>query len=288
MTQTAPKPVQLTLEAMLAKFKADRPQLVEPFEKVKPELEAGKGAKALANLLSLEVDMKTEPSFFVYSFVGSAGTFELRTPRPFDPQPQRHNETQQQAQAQEAEASPEVAQEASKPAVTTPELTEATPPAEKPPEAVEEPVPGLFSALSDLLGESTLLMTVAPTGKEGDVPVLTVTVVPQDEKAFEPVCLEGTVNELDTQFISALTARAVSKKSLAEQIEALKAADKALEEAKKQEVAAKNKQVDTKKKAADKKEQEAKAEEAKAKDAKVEEAKVEEQAETEKQQEALF
>lgn len=75
-------------------------------------------------------------------------------------------------------------------------------------------------------------MTVARTSEKGKEPVLTVTVIPQGEEAFTPICLEGTVSELDTHFVSALTAKAESKKSLAQQIEALKAADKALEEAK--------------------------------------------------------
>ena len=61
-------------------------------------------------------------------------------------------------------------------------------------EAAAEITPGLFTALSDLLGDSTLLMTVAPTGEADRQPVLTVTVVPQgEEDAFSPVCLTGTV-----------------------------------------------------------------------------------------------
>ena len=142
-------------------------------------------------------------------------------------------------------------------------------------EAATGAIPGLFTALSNLLGDSTLLMTVAPTGEADGQPVLTVTVVPQgEEDTFSPVCLTGTVAELDTHFVSALTAKADAKKSLTEQIEALAAADKALEEAKKAEVAAKAKQTEAKNKATQKKEAEEKAEEKKA----------EEKAEAEKQQ----
>ena len=38
MTQTAHKPISLTLESMLAKFKESFPNLVEPFEKLRPDL----------------------------------------------------------------------------------------------------------------------------------------------------------------------------------------------------------------------------------------------------------
>ena len=289
MTQTVPT-VQLTLESMLAKFRDKHRDLIEPFEKIRPELEEGTGAKALANLISCEVDVATEPGFFVYSWTGQNNPFELRVPKPFDPHPQHSGEMQQQAQVQEAEPepTPQTAQDGAELAADPPAPEEATPPAEEVPEAVETTPSGLFTALAALIGDSTLLMTVARTSEESKEPVLIVTVTPQGEDAFTPVCLEGAASELDIHFLTALTARAESKKSLAEQIEALKAADKELEEAKKQEVAAKTKQADAKKKAADKKEEQAKAEEAKAEDAKAEEAKVEEQAETEKQQEALF
>ena len=43
MTQTAQKPISLTLESMLAKFKESFPNLVAPFEAIKPELRAGRG-----------------------------------------------------------------------------------------------------------------------------------------------------------------------------------------------------------------------------------------------------
>ncbi len=283
MTQTAPPPVQLTLETMLAKFRDKHPTLIEPFEKVRPELEEGTGVKALANLISCEVDVATDQGFFVYSWTGQNSPFELRVPKPFNPHPQHSGEMQQQAQVQEAETTPQMAHEGSEPVADPPIPYAAAAPTKATPETVETPATGLFTALAALIGDSTLLMSVARTDGESKEPVLTVTVIPQGEEAFTPICLEGTVDDLDTHFISALTARAESKKSVAQQIEALKAADKELEEAKKQEAAAKTKQVQAKKKAADKKEEQAKVEEVK-----VEEAKVEEQAETEKQQEALF
>ena len=136
----------------------------------------------------------------------------------------------------------------------------------------------MFTALLGLLGDSTLLMTVARTGEESDAPVLTVTVVPQGEEAFSPICLTGSVSELDVHFIAALTTKAASRESLAEQVAALKIADQALEEAKKQEVATKTKQAEAKKKSVQKKEEEAKAEEKK----------VEEKQGAEKPQEKLF
>ena len=289
MTQTAPT-VQLTLESMLAKFQDKHPTLIEPFEKIRPELEEGTGTKALTDLISCEVDVKAEQGFFVYSWMGQNNPFELRVPKPFDPHPQHSGELQQQAQVQEAEPepTPQTTRESAEPAADPPAPEEATPPAEVGPEDVKKTAKPFFWSLAQLLGESTMVMTVAITGEKNKELSLTVTVLPQGEEAFPPLCLEGTGAELDQDFFTALYSRAESKKSLAEQIEALKAADEELEEAKKQEVAAKTKQADAKKKAADKKVEQAKAEEAKAEDAKVEEVKVEEQAETEKQQEALF
>ncbi len=281
MTQTAQKPVQLTLEKVVAKFRDSRPDLIAPFEQIKPDLEAGTGAQALGNLIATEVKTRSEGNLTVYCWTGKTDAFELNVAKSFDPQPQRPSEAQQQAQA-----APEVPPEAPEPAQTPeaaetltanhPSLPETT---ENAAEAAVEITPGLFTALSDLLGDSTLLMTVAPTGEADGQLVLTVTVVPQgEEDAFSPVCLTGTVTELDTHFVSALSVKADSKKSLEAQIEALAAADKALEEAKKAEAAAKQKQTEAKKKATQKKEEEAKAEEKKA----------EEKARAEKSQEALF
>ena len=270
MTQTAQKPVQLTLTTMLAKFKEGFPSLVAPFEQIKPDLEKGTGAQVLANLIGCEVEVKAEQGLTVYSWAGRSDTFELGIPKPFEPRPQRPSETQQRAQVQEE--TPGAAQ--------TPVPQAEAPPQSDPAELPGLPAtaPGLFTALLGLLGDNTLLMTVAQTSKESEEPVLTVTVVPQGEETFSPICLTGSVSELDVHFIAALTAKATSRESLAEQVEALKIADQALEEAKKQEVAAKNKQTEAKKKSVQKKEEEAKAEEKK----------VEEKREAEKPQEKLF
>ena len=120
---------------------------------------------------------------------------------------------------------------------------------------------GLFAVLAALLGDGTLLMTVAKTGEEDGAPLLNVTVVPHgDAPGLGPVCLEGTAGELDTHIVTALTAKADGRRRIEAQIEALKAADKALEEAKKVEVTAKNKQVDAKKKGLKDKEGQEKAE----------------------------
>ena len=270
MTQTAQKPVQFTLTTMLAKFEEGFPSLVEPFERIKPDLEKGTGAQVLANLIGCEVEVRAEQDLTVYSWAGRSDIFELSIPKPFEPRPQRPSETQQQAQVQEE--TPGAAQ--------TPVAQAEAPPQPGPAELAEAPgtAPGLFTALLGLLGDSTLLMTVARTGEESDAPVLTVTVVPQGEEAFSPICLTGSVSELDVHFIAALTTKAVSRESLAEQVAALKIADQALEEAKKQEVAAKNKQTEAKKKSVQKKEEEAKAEEKKG----------EEKQGAEKPQEKLF
>lgn len=279
MTQSA-EPSQITLSAMRDLFAQKFPNLVGPFDQVKPDLEAGKGAQALANLIGCEVEVRDDQGFSTYCWTGRSGPFEMKVPKPFDPAPQRPSEPQQQRQVQELVEEP-----VEKPVEAEPEQAGESPPAGPEPAPPEAPAQGLFAALAALLGESTLLMTVARTGEADKEPVLTVTVVPQGEEAFKPVCLEGTVSELNTHFVSALTARTMSKKSLSEQVEALRTADKELEEAKKveveakkKEVEAKNKQAEAKKKVAQKKEEEAKTEEKQA----------EEKAEAEKQQEALF
>ena len=248
MIQTAERPIQLTLESMLAKFRDKHPALVEPFERLKLELERGEGAQPLANLIGCEVALETRGGLHVYGWQGQTGHFELHVPRPFEPQPQQ--------------------QGAQEPPAVVPESVPADEP-ESPPSPSAEPepgpaqavTPGLFAVLAALLGDGTLLMTVARTGEEGGAPLLNVTVVPHgDAPGLEPVCLEGTAGELDTHIVTALTAKADGRRRIEAQIEALKAADKALEEAKKVEVAAKNKQVDAKKKGLKDKEGQEKAE----------------------------
>jgi len=195
------------------------PDRVGPFDQVKPDLEAGKGAQALANLIGCEVEFRDDQGFSTYCWTGRSGPFEMKVPKPFDPVPQRVSEPQQQAQVQseEPETPEEAAQSAPESSVALedpPEAPEAKPEgqnttdekgASKPePTPPAAPAQGLFAALAALLGDSTLLMTVAKTGEEGNEPTLTVTVVPQGEtESFTPVCLTGSVTELDTHFVAA-------------------------------------------------------------------------------------
>jgi PRTRC genetic system protein E len=277
VTQSA-SPSQITLSAMRDLFVQKFPDLMEPFDQVKPDLEAGKGAQALANLIGCEVEVRDDQGFSTYYWTGRSGPFEMKVPKPFDPRPQRPSETQQQAQVQseEPETPPEAPRRAPESSATSeardddpPEAPEADPegqnttgekgtsePEPTPPAA---PAQGLFASLAQLLGDSTLLMTVAKTGEEGKEPVLTVTVVPQGEtESFTPVCLTGSVTELDAHFVAALESKAENKKSLEQAVADLKAADKELEEAKKKETEAKRKQTESKKKAAEKKEEDKK------------------------------
>ena len=87
MTQTAQKPVQFTLTTMLAKFEEGFPSLVEPFERIKPDLEKGTGAQVLANLIGCEVEVRAEQDLTVYSWAGRSDIFELSIPKPFEPRP---------------------------------------------------------------------------------------------------------------------------------------------------------------------------------------------------------
>ncbi len=273
MTQSA-SPSQITLSAMRDLFAQKFPDRVGPFDQVKLDLEAGKGAQALANLIGSEVEVRDDQGFSTYCWTGRSGPFEMKVAKPFDPQPQRPSETQQQAQVRSKE--PETPQEAAQSAPASSAALEARDPPELPEadtedqnatkEAAEsEPAPpaataqGLFASLAQLLGDSTLLMTVAKTGEEGKEPVLTVTVVQQGEtESFTPVCLTGSVTELDTHFVAALQSKAESRKSLEQAVADLKAADKELEEAKKVEADTKRKQAASKKKGAEKKDEDKK------------------------------
>jgi PRTRC genetic system protein E len=227
------------------------PDRVGPFDQVKPDLEAGKGAQALANLIGCEVKVRDDQGFSTYCWTGRSGPFEMKVPKPFDPAPQRPSEPQQQRQVQELVEEP-----VELPVEAEPEQAAGSSPSEPEPTAPAATTQGLFTALAALLGESTLLMTVARTGEEGKEPVLTITVVPQGEtESFTPVCLIGSVTELDAHFVAALESKAESRKSLEQAVADLKAADKELEEAKKVEAEAKRKQSASKKKAAEKKEE---------------------------------
>lgn len=131
MTQTAQQPVQLTLETMVAKFRGKHHDLTLPFEKLRPELEAGTGAQALANLIACKVDLVTEQESLVYRWTGQNNPFELRIPKPFDPHPQHSGEMQQQAQVQEAETTAQTTQEGSEPAGDPPAPAEQPHPLRK-------------------------------------------------------------------------------------------------------------------------------------------------------------
>lgn len=270
MTQTAQKSISLTLESMLAKFKESFPNLVAPFEAIKPELERGEGAQALANLIGCEVEAQDEQGLNLYRWEGRSGVFEMRVPKPFDPHPQRPGETQQQAQAQVQSEEPSTTQEASGEATEASDGPEAEGDTQLPPEenspnagAADKPEParenipvaaGVFSALADLIDESTLLMTLCKHGDD-----LTVTVTPfgdDKEIAVQSIALTATAAELDEGFIRAITIKTEGRKALYEQIEALKAAEKELVDAKKAETDAKTKEADKRKKAADSKKQE--------------------------------
>ena len=279
MTETAPKPKQLSLGELQTLFEQSYPQLVEPFKLARPKLEDGTGQQDLANLIGCEVTLRQENGLYIYSWSGTKGNaHEMSVPRAFDPQPVRANEGQQQAQRQEAEPSAKL--DAPEPASKEAEL-ELEPLQSKASETevnIEATSSGMFAVLAELLGDATLLMTVACTDEAEGEPRLTVTVVSEGESSLSPICLSSSAVELDRHFVSALSNKVASKASLAAQIEALKAADKALEEAKKAEVEAKNKQVEAKKKSAQKKEVEFKAEETKAA----------EEAEAKKQQTTMF
>lgn len=243
-TEATETPVLLTLESMLGRFRDRHPALVGPFEDLKPELERGEGAQPLANLIGCEVALETRGGLHVYGWRGQTGRFELQVPRPFDPEPPRREPEQPPAVPATGEETPPGPPDEPKPP--------AAPPAGAEPEP--EPAPaetsGLFAALAALLGDATLLLTVARTGEADGEPLLSVTVVPHgDAPGLAPVCLEGTAGELDGHFVAALTAKAEGRRRIEAQVEALKAADKALEEAKKAEVAAKAKQTEGKKKA---------------------------------------
>ena len=276
MTQTAQKPISLTLESMLAKFKESFPNLVAPFEKIRPDLERGEGAQALANLIGCEVEARDEQGLNLYRWEGRSGMFEMRVPKSFNPHPQRPSETQQQAQTQSEE--PSTQQEAPREATEASDRPEAEGDTQLPPEesapsagAADKPEParenipvaaGMFSALAELIGESTLLMTLCKHGDD-----LTVTVTPygdDKESNVQSIAVTATAAELDEGFVQAVRVKTEGRKALAEQIEALKAAEKELVDAKKAETDAKTKEADKRKKAADdkKKEDEKKAKEA--------------------------
>lgn len=295
MTQTTQKPTVLTYDKLHAKFEEKFPQLIAPLEQAKDKLERGEGAQDLANIISCQVDMREESTSFVYTWTGQAGqAFEYPVLKPFNPTPERKPQEapeaheEQQAQ-QEAANPPEAAEtdagatdEAQEPSEPTPEPDEAPKIAEAAPNATPSS-PGIFSALAELIGQSTLLMTIAKVDDD-----MTVNVMPfgdDKDSSVSALCLTATPAELDVGFVEAVSVKVEGRKNLAAQIEELKAAEKELEtakkaeaDAKKAETAKKNKVAEAKKKEEDKKKA-AEAEQAK-KDA--------EQAENAGTQEAIF
>ena len=246
MTETVQKPRQLSL-AELQSLIDKRPDLIKPFELAKPKLEAGTGQQDLANLIACEVGLRQEDGLYLYSWQGTNGAaYELRLPKAFDPQPIRADQPQRQTQGQASEP--------------TTEKFEREPAAPEAAKGAAVTTGGMFAVLSRLLGDATLLMTVARTDEIEGEPTLTVTVVSEGENDLPSICLTGTAEELDLHFVKALANKAEVRARIETQIEALQAADKALEEAKKEEVAAKQKQTEAKKKSAQKKEADAEAE----------------------------
>ena len=197
-----------------------------------------------------------------YRWEGRSGTFKLQVSKPFDPNPPRLSQTQHaQLQGEEllAQTPPEVvSQKAPEPLDTPPEPPEATSLSE---EASEKPelvrnTSGIFSALANLIGESTLLTTLC---KHGDDLSVTLTPFGDDKASTAPsITLTATAAELDEGFVQAVAVKTESRKALAEQIEALEEAEKELVDAKKAETEAKTKDAKEKKVAAGKKQEEEK------------------------------
>ena len=276
MTQTIEKPIQLTYHKLREKFQANFPHLVAPLEQVKDKLDRGEGAGDLANIIRCEVNVEERDTSYVYSWTGQhGGNFECLTLKPFVPQLQRPPpapeaasktsklqlvsddvriapkeapatpHTPDEEQAVKVDKSEEVHEQTPAPAATTPAFSS-----------------GIFAALAELMGSSTLFMTLAKHDNE-----LTVNVMPfgdDTDASVSAVCLTGTPSELDEEFVEAIRVKVKTTTSLAEQVEALKAADKALIDAKKAEADAKKAEAAKKTKAAeDKKKAEEKEVEAK-------------------------
>ena len=279
MTQTAKKPIALDAKGFRAQLTSKYPELADKIDALLRQLERGEGRQDLANLIHREVSLSEEDTAFVYSWTGPSGhAFDLTLLKAFDPTPQRKPEAphepapviQDQVEAKTPAEAPAASQE----------LAEASePPESNPQEAAKPPPPssaGLFTALSELIGESTLLMTLAKHDDD-----LTVNVMPfGDEKdsSIAAICLTGTPAELDAGFAEAISVKVQGRKSLAEQIEALKAAEKELADAKKAEADAKKAETAKKSKVA----------EAKKKEDEKKKQEEEKEAEKAKSQEALF
>lgn len=291
MTQTAEKPIALSYDKLHEKFEQNFPTLLAPLEQIKEKLDRGEGAQDLANIISCEVKETEEPTAFVYTWTGQKGqVFECRVLKPFEPKPERKTEVSQDApeapeessSLQESTGDAQVAEEGAHAPVEAEETSHATPKVEAetgeptPEPTIPNSSPGLFSALAKLIGDTTLLMTLAKHDDD-----LTVNVMPFGEdkdSSIAAICLTGTPAELDEGFAQAIAVKVQGRQSLAEQIEAIKAAEKKLADAKKAE-------ADTKKAEAAKK---TKVAEAKKKEEEKKKQDEEKEAERAKSQEALF
>lgn len=262
-TQSAPSPRPVRLNLSLFKDMLERhcPSRLPQFETTRATLEDKNATleariEQLHELVCRPVRHEGLQGMDIYHWQGKEQPFALEIVHSFEPHPTKPTlTTTSEPDAMEELPPAPVEETTEQQAQASAPTPEGEPQAEPEPElSMPATSQGLFAALAELLGDSTLLMTVAHTGEEGKEPVLTVTVVPQgDGESFSPVCLEGTVSEFDNGFVGALQNKVESRKTFQEQIEALKAADKELEEAKKQEVEVKRKQADNKKKAIEKK-----------------------------------
>lgn len=268
MIQTAEKPTQITFDKLTRKFEEHFPHLLEPLERAKPKLDRGEGAGDLANIISCEVKVEERATSYVYTWAGqSGGKFECHILKPFSPHSQRQPPAPEaafgtlelqpvsddvRAAPDEASAIPQRADEVQEVELDT--LEEKPAPTPELETTTHTLLPGIFSALAELTGENTLLMTLTKYEDE-----LTVNVMPfGDDKdaSVSAVCLTGTPRELDEGFVEAIRVKVETKTSLAEQIEALKAADKALLDAKKAEADAKKAEATKKTKATEDKKKE--------------------------------
>jgi PRTRC genetic system protein E len=261
MTQAATT-TKLTLEQLGAMCREKAPDRLPLFEEISQDLMNPLNDR-IACKEKLEAFVRCPVRFRVagneelYSWEGKQGTYELGLMRAPQETAQAAPESPLALEKpQEAQAEPPATREAKGEPQADPAPSEEREQPQAYQEAEPTPSPGTFTALAALLGEATLLMTVARSGEGGDEPVLTVNVVPKSEgeMPFAPVSLEGKASELDKHFVQAIQAKAEGQRCIREATLELKAADEALAQAKKQEAEAKKKEAEAKKKSALKKE----------------------------------
>jgi PRTRC genetic system protein E len=273
---TAADPIRLTPQMVERMYREHCPQKVERFKEVHamlqdPAIPLETRKEKLQELLTYHVEVEELKGGVFYRWEGARGTYQLEIAMPFEPN--RHPngngaaqptlaaaQEQQEAQRVPAEESSKNSGSAqSEPAQSTGNLqdnTSLTPNGLTPSRSrsgnssrdtpgVEASAAGLFTALAELLGGTTLLMSISKTGDEQGQPVLMVNVVPKgegDTVPFTPISLEGTASELDAHFLTAIQSKAEGRKRLEEAIAEEKEADKALAEAKKKKAEAANQQ----------------------------------------------